>query len=116
MNFDLRKRTKGEELWLWRRDKGLTCAGAAEKLGVGRTTYWRMEVDRIDPPPQWKWVPVQEPKYVLLLALARRRAGLGLYKTARKYGVSHVILLQEERSGSRNLIAFWQGRGFRFPS
>lgn len=118
MNYDLNVRTRGEELWLWRRSRGLTAATGAERVGVGRTTMWKMEADQMSAPiqhPRWGLARVRRPPLCLLLALARRRAGLGLYRTAKRAGISHVSLLERERSGSPELVTFWKDWGFSFP-
>lgn len=115
MNKDLRKRTVGEDLWMYRKWKGLTATQMAKKLGVGRTTYWTWERDKAEVPElsaQYHlWF---KPPQSLLLTLARRRRGGRLNDTAALVGCSHVILLKREREGDPGLRTWWEKRGFIF--
>lgn len=112
MNKDLKKRTAGEELWLYRKYKGLRQEELAVKLGIGRTTYWKIETDQIEfeVPSHYSVVPSLSQQ----LALARRRAGWSLRRTAAKMGISHVSFLKREQNGSLNLMVWWRTRGFFF--
>jgi transcriptional regulator with XRE-family HTH domain len=111
---DLSTRTPAEELWLWRRSRGLTQRGAAALLGVGRGRLSRAERDGVLGLPHAAWRPVSDPGTDLLLALARRRFGRGLRATADAAGISHRTLLAWERDGSEALVAWWERRGFTF--
>lgn len=106
-------RTNGEELWLWRKDKGLKQSAAAKRLGVSRATYWTYENDLQKVPPEGRWKPI-EPSRPLLLALARRRAGLNLRAAARALGCSHVTYLDWERKGELILVDWWKRQRFTF--
>ena len=111
---DLTRRTHGEELWCRRRAAGLTSREAAEALGIGRTTLYleeRKEGPRRLPLLARHWASPRLPE---LLALARRRSGWGMHGTAQRARVCHVTLLRMERSGSPDLRAFWEERGFTF--
>lgn len=112
MNRDLRERTRGEELWLWRRSLGLTTAEAAGRLGIGRTTYWTCERGDAVPPAGWR--ALKRPAPALLLGLARRRSGWTLQEVARRAGTSHVTLILREKEGDSGLIAWWERRDFIF--
>lgn len=111
---DLSARTPAEELWLWRRSKGLTQRQAAARLGVGRGRLSRAERDGVLEPPHAAWRPVSDPGTPALLALARRRSGLGLRGVADAAGISHRTLLAWERDGAEALVAWWERRGFTF--
>jgi transcriptional regulator with XRE-family HTH domain len=112
-NKDLTDQTFGEQLWLWRRREGFKQTTAAARLGMGRTTYWKHETDQVEfELPRWWRDPPQTVGE--LCALARRRTGWSLRKTAAKVGVSHVILLRREACGHLDLRAFWEARGFQF--
>jgi Helix-turn-helix len=114
MNRNLIERTPSEELWLWRRSRGLSQRAAAARLGVGRGRLSRaersdvLEATRIRPPESFD-VPV-----ALLLVLARRRYGKGLRGTADAAGLSHRTLLVWEARADEALIGWWQRRGFTF--
>lgn len=110
---DLTKRTVAEELWLSRRSSGLTGRQMATRLGLTHNRYWNIEGGRVEP-KKLKVKPVARPELPLLLSLARKRSGMGLWETAEKVGVSHVTLLEWERTADERLIAFWEKRGFTF--
>jgi len=113
-NKDLTDQTFGEQLWLWRRREGIKQVHAAARFGLGRTSYWLRETDQIEfELPRW-WRYGVEPSVGDLCALARRRTGLSLRRTAARMGISHVILLRREAASHPDLRAFWEGRGFRF--
>lgn len=114
---DLGTRTPGEELWLARKAAGLTSYEAAARAGVGRGRYRDAERDRnpaLDP-LKTGLRRVSRPSLALLLALARRRSGLGLNLVAELVGVSKVTLHAREGRVDAGLRAFWEGRGFWFP-
>lgn len=114
---ELSRRTPGEELWLARKAAGKTAVEAAVLAGLPRHAYSDAERDRNGAPTPLKsgLRKVSRPSLPLLLALARRRSGLGLAGVVRAYGVSKVTVLARERAGSPSLLAFWTKRGFRFP-
>lgn len=114
MNKDLTRRTPAEELWLSRRAIGRTQAGQAAWLGVSRSTLQAAERNGPVPCLTGLWRPIQAPGANLLLALARRRSGLGLRGVARAVGVCHVTVFNWESNGDQRLIDFWARRGFRF--
>lgn len=111
---DLRRRTKGEDLWLWRRCERLTQRAAAGVLGVGRVTLQGMEADALHGAPDHAWRQVSRPSKTLLLALARRRSRLSLSRISSLVGASHVTVLRWEDEGDPRLVTFWEGRGFIF--
>lgn len=112
LDRDLTRRTPAEDLWLWRRKRGLTSTEAARALSVGRTFLWKAEhgFTELHRAPR----PLSSPSLPLLLALARRRAGLGLRGTASAAGVSHQTLLRWEARGEEALRSWWERRGYRF--
>lgn len=114
---DLRKRTPGERLWLARKAAGLTQVEAAAREGVGETAYAQAEKDRFAGATPFKspFPPVSKPALPALLALARRREGLGLDGTAAALGVSKVTLLAWEREGRLCVRSYWACKGFIFP-
>lgn len=114
VNKDLTVRSAAEELWLARKAIGRTQAGQAAWLGVSRSALQGAELGRPTPCLNGLWKPIQAPETPLLLALARRRSGLGLRGAARLMGVSHVSVFKWEMSGDQRLIDFWARRGFRF--
>lgn len=113
---DLTRRTSGEELWIARKAAGLTQVEAARRAGVGETAYLAAEKDRN--PPRIASVPgisrVRAPSLGALLALARRRSGLGLGGVAAGLRVTKVTVLTWERAGDYRLRNFWTRRGYGF--
>jgi DNA-binding XRE family transcriptional regulator len=114
----LGRRTPGEKLWLARRAAGKTSYEAAALAGVGRNAYREAERDENPAPAPLKTglKPVSRPSLALLLALARRRSGLGLDRTAKVLSISRMTVLAAERRGDPALVRFWEKRGFRFPN
>jgi len=114
---DLRTRTPGERLWLARKGLGLSQVQAAALAGVGETAYGKAEKVLFGAPTPFKspFPPISKPSLPVLLALARRRSGLGLDGTAAALGVSKVTLLAWERDGGPGLKVFWERRGYVFP-
>ncbi len=114
MNRDLTTRDAAEELWLWRKSRGATQRRAAEALGVGRNRLQAAERDAAHALPDAPWRPIRAVPTPLLLALARRRSGLGLRGVAAAAGISHRTVILWERSGADPLVAWWERRGFTF--
>lgn len=111
---DLRTRTRGEEVWLWRRARGLTQEGAAARLGVGRGSLSRAERDVAPTLVRIRLRQGSEPALPLLLVLARRRSGVTLEGLAEALGVSRVTVLKREARGDPFLRAWWGVQGYRF--
>lgn len=114
VNKNLAERTPAEELWLSRKAIGRTQGGQAAWLGVSRSSLQDSERNGPVPMLLGLWQPVSGPDLPLLLALARRRSGLGLTGVARRAGVSRVTVLAWEKNEDRRLLEFWAGRGFTF--
>ena len=114
---DLGRRTPGEELWLARKAAGLTAYQAARRAGVGRGRYRDAERDRKPgvAPAQAGLKAVPRPDLAALLALARRRSGLGLAGVAARVKATRPTVHAWERAGEPFLKLFWELRGFRFP-
>ncbi len=112
-NLNLRKRSFGEHMWLWRRQKGITQAEAGALHFISEKRYCAAENDRGGEEKfvPWPDVTVSEGD---LCALARRREGIGLWEAGRLAGVSHVTLLAWERGSDPRLKKMWEGRGYRF--
>src|SRR4051812_25526731 len=103
---NLRRRTPGEGLWLWRRSLELTQAQAASvhKVSERRYNYWETDRERPDPCRVF-----YSPTGGDLCALARRRDGRPLRDLAAALGAgSHVTLLAWEREGDPRLMAAWR--------
>lgn len=113
INHDLRKRSNGEKLWFWRRQKGLTQAEAGVIHSISEKRYCAIENDREEDERLVPWpdVPTSEGD---LCALARRRERIGLWEAGRLAGISHVTLLAWERASDPRLRKMWEGRGYRF--
>ena len=123
VNYDLRRLTPGERLWVWRAGSivpgGATQEAAARSLGVHPDTYQAAERDRVALPcpiddktlRTWLTLPIA-------LRLCRRRYGHGSRVTAAVLGYgSHVALLKAEKKGDRALLAAWRRLGFKgFPN
>lgn len=112
-NLDLRHRSLAEELWLWRKSKGLDCATAAERFQMSRTVYWRAEKGTRSPPSEG-WDRLISPSERLLMLLARRRSRLGVEKLAKRLKTSRPTLLAWEREQNQALKAFWRSQGYVF--
>jgi DNA-binding XRE family transcriptional regulator len=116
MNRDLSDRTPAEDLWAWRRSRGLTQVEAAARFGVcHQVLSWLENGLRPVPAGITARTGCQSPPEPLLAVLARRRYGRGLAGTAALAGVSKVTWLAWERATDPRVRAFWEGRGFRFP-
>jgi DNA-binding XRE family transcriptional regulator len=116
VNYDLSKTTPGEALFLARKAAGRTQPEAARALGVGLTAYG--EAERDEKPLSRRVAPlkraVARDSRVLIL-LARRRSGLGVFAIAKACGVSRPTLLAVEIRGDEGLKFFWSRQGFKFP-
>lgn len=110
---DLGRRTRGEELWLWRRRKGLTQEKTRARFGASE--YAMAMAEKADAPTLPPRCRLREPTWGELCALARRRHGLGLDETARRHGCSRVTLLSREKRGAAGLVLWWQDMGYKFP-
>lgn len=107
--------TQGERLWAWRKARGLTQAQAAGRLGTTRHRLQAMEAGAIDGQSLARRVRNSEVALPGLLALARRRAGVGLEGLAQALGTSRVTVLAREARGDARLRAWWVRAGWRFP-
>lgn len=114
--MDLRRRTNGEELWLYRRAQAranggqVTQADAARVMGVCEKQYWKAERDLVELKAPVRTTPTLGD----LCALARRRHGKGLAATARKFRVSAPTLLGQEKAGHPALVRAWEAIGYVF--
>lgn len=117
INKDLTVRTPGEDLWIARKAAGKTAIEAAALAGVSRHAYAETERDRNSGHAPFKTglKRVLKPSVGLLLALARRRSGLGLAGLAKAGSVSRVTVHAWERAGRGELVRFWEKRGYKFP-
>jgi DNA-binding XRE family transcriptional regulator len=109
--------TKGEELWLWRRQQGLTLIGAAKRHGVSRSLYWQMENDRHDYTPKKRintLLTLRPPSMADQVVLARRRLKWRTEDVAKKCRTSRVSLQSMEASADERLVGLYRGQGFRF--
>lgn len=121
MNHDLTQLEWFEELWVWRNRRGLTQAGAADRLGVCCETYSRAE-QGLGLLLKARWdageLPGQRlrgaPTLPEQLFLARRRSNLSTTQAADLLGVSRPTLWAFEQDGRMELVSFWVGRGFVF--
>lgn len=100
-------RTPAEWLWARRRAAGLGIPAAAKALGIGRTTYGLCEQGQHPIPPPRGPMVRPEPTLPVLLALARRRSGMGLVRIAKALRISRVTLLRWEREADPRIIEFW---------
>lgn len=110
---DLGNRTIAERAWLLRARRGTSQEEMAEKLGVALKTYQRVEQGHA--PWSFEYQPRIKPTAGELCALARRRHGLGLRRTAGLLGCTHVTLLARERRSDPALMDAWRGMGYVFP-
>lgn len=112
VNKDLRRTTVAEDVWLWRYRKGWSQAQAANALHMSRTHYQLLESGRA---ARRTFCPSRGTRCTgEACALARRRSGLGLTKTATLYGVSRPTLINHEAKSLETLRQFWEKRGFTF--
>lgn len=103
----LEPKTPAEHLWTQRRAAGLGIHAAARALGMGHTTYWRCERGEHPIPALRGPLARAKPGLHVLLALARRRSGLGLAGVAAALKVSRVTVLKWERETDPRIIEFW---------
>jgi len=113
VNKNLKQWTPGEYFWLDRWARQETQAQAAKRWRVSENHYLFVETDR-EVMGGDKIYPKLTPSPGCLCALARRRHGLGLQKTARLLGTSHVTLLAWERSSDPRLVSAWKRLGYSF--
>jgi len=116
MNYDLTSRTPGEALWLARQTANQTSRQAARAAGMGKGRYHAAESDRGPIPRGLRGLQAKKVPLPILLALARRRSGLGLAGTALALKTSRVTVHAWEAAGDERLIHFWQKKGFTFGS
>ncbi len=114
MNYKLNDWTRAEQLWIWRKEKGLTCATAAKRLGTSRVTYWLMERGKHVIPAKG-WAVILKPSLTTLLRLARRRSRVPTERLAARLKTSRMTLLGWEREANQGLVTYWEKRGFSFP-
>lgn len=119
--YDLSETTAAEELFLWRLENGLNQVAAAERLGVRLSVINSLEngkrtalsaddiANLMAVTAEWH----HETRWLLILA--RRRSGETASMISADLGVSRVVVNNLERAGSPRLVAYWEGRGFKFP-
>ena len=118
-SINLQEPTNAEILWTWRRRAGvsLTQPEAAERLGVPRKLHWKMENGKVE---FWLHPNIRRYRNCMSLsdkcALARRRVQFffGHKELARRFGISHVTLIEWERTGDHRLVEAWKKEGFQF--
>jgi hypothetical protein len=132
-NPDLTKLTSGERLWLWRTSRQgrrpktgignesgrMTQLEAGVILGVDSSQYWSLEhSDQLpDNVADAVFKELGEPPLTRAAQcrLARRRSPLTLTAVVVELGlVSRPTLYKLEAAADPRLVAFWEGRGFRF--
>lgn len=103
----------GEELWLWRKHRGLSQGGAAARLGLAGLAHGGREYlakgERgagVLGTPRRGWTPLAAPSLPLLLKLARRRSGLGVSGTVLELRKFHRAcgVVWEKGVGYRGVI------------
>ncbi len=114
LNRDLTDRTAAEALWLTRRrlvtrTGACTQADAARLHGVSERHYRKAEAGLVTLKGK-----TLDPTIGDLCALARRRYGRGLDRTAEIAGCSKVTLIKHEWQGSPWLVKFWERKEFTF--
>lgn len=109
--------TPAEELWLWRKARGLVGTDAAGLLGLGHLAYWARETGA---------TPLElailrriraynerhPPTPALLLELAQRRSGKTVAATAKALGISRQRLWTLVRRGDERIFEYWRSKGF----
>lgn len=138
--YDLERLAAHERLWLWRhrqrsnRPKAVrgprydapSQAEMAERLGISRGSYAQLEAGgrgRLSAEELASVVGTRAfatlvPTVPELCLIARRRSGLEMIEVRDALGgegFSRPRLLKKEARGDATLVAFWEGRGFRFP-
>lgn len=108
---NLQKRTCGEDFWLARKNESKSQVAYAKKYKLPVKRYQKVERDeesllRLSVP--------FKPTLGQLCALARKRLGFDLRKTASLLGLSHVTLLKMERDNDPKLVVKWKRLGFKF--
>jgi DNA-binding XRE family transcriptional regulator len=112
INKNLHIRTDDEHLWLARRVRGLTQEEMAHNCKVPYKTYFRCEKGQATWPKALP--PLTKVQPGDLCALARRRHGLTLLKTAVTVGCSHATLLAREQASDPDLVTSWRQLGYVF--
>lgn len=110
--YRLAERTCAEDLFVWRKCRGLTQRQAAAARSIGRRQYQSQEAGDAEiekPPALPKIIPL-----VVLNALARRRAGLSTAEAAKEMGVSRMTFLRYEREEPEKVRKFWQSKKYSF--
>ena len=115
--------TQAERLWVWRKNRKLTQADAAERFGVGERLYRDIELGKLESGKMLgagKWADEVRAEAIteqMALRLCRRRAGWGSRNTAMAAGFgTHVALLKAEKMADATLIAFWCKKGVYKPA
>jgi hypothetical protein len=99
----------------------ITQAEAADRLGIARRTYLRMEkrerlimsVEEIGKTSALLETITPTPGD--LCFLARRRSGTLVKELCFELGISRPCFYARERDADPSLVALWEERGFRFP-
>jgi len=110
-NFDLKRQSPGERLWVDRTRLGKTQAEMALVFDTSERRYNMYERDKVEFP--WAPPPTTTDRG-LLCALARRRHGLCLRSTASLFNISHTELLTRERESDPRLVREWKSLKYRF--
>lgn len=115
-DFDLTRRTPGEELFLWRRQQGLNQVAAAKRLRVNLGDFKNVELGKtfVASSDRIRGHDKVTPTTGDLCRLARRRSSLELRDAAAAVGISHRWILHWERAGDARLVDWWKGRGYIF--
>jgi hypothetical protein len=131
--WDLTELTSGERLWLWRTSR----QGRRPKTGIGNESGRMTQLEagvilRVDSSQYWAlehgdqlpdnvaeavFKEIGEPPLTRAAQcrLARRRSPLTLTAVVVELGlVSRPTLYKLEAAADPRLVAFWEGRGFRF--
>lgn len=124
--YDLGRLTVAERLFLWRhrRDlhgRSLTQAEAAERLGIARSLYNRLENEqrsRLSLAEALQFprhdMLGTEPTTAELCFIARRRSGRRLSWLEARLSVSRPTFHALERAGDERIVGLWTELGFKF--
>lgn len=117
---DLTRPTLGEQLWLWRKRRGLSQRAAIRRVSSITRRAWQLyEAGRETaslPTKLFLEVNVIAPTTTEALRLARRRSGTSIGLLMTRLGVSKVTLLTWERDADWRLVNYWRDRGYKFSS